>query len=302
MEVNRYSKLVGTCLAAAVMAACSSGGSGGAVPPGSLSVALMDAPVDGITELQIELLGLRAKPQGSGPALEFPFETPLQVDLLTLTPANAALLLDRQPLPAGPYNWLELDVNADFDGDYSSFATTTGGGTHEVRVPSGTVRLVSGFTVTSNLETSFLIDWNVRMGLVQPPGQQGYLLRPAFRIIDMTEFGTLTGTVAAETLNHPSCSDDAALGIGNVVYIYDGHDVEPLDISGVGGDPVATVDVKYDAESGTYAYWAILTPGDYTVAFTCQASDDDPEAPDDIEFISPTNLTIVADGEETIDF
>ena len=66
-------------------------------------------------------------------------------------------------------------------------------------------------------------------------------------------------------------------------------------------DPVATVSVMQNA-AGDYVYETILSPGDYTVAFTCQAGNDDPENDDAIDFLPERDVTIVADAEETVDF
>ena len=128
------------------------------------------------------------------------------------------------------------------------------------------------------------------------------MLRPAFRIVDMTEFGTLRGTIPATTIMDPACADDDPdLDVGNVVYVFEGLDVVPDDIDGIDPDPVATIEAEPNAD-GDYAYETILTPGDYTVAFTCEAGNDDPESEDEIVFLPESNLSLVADGEETIDF
>src|SRR5690606_23651757 len=102
-------------------------------------------------------------------------------------------------------------------------------------------RLVSGFEVAPNQALRMLIDWDLRAALVNPPGQPGYLLRPAFRVLDVDELGLLTGTVSA-TLVGPGCEagDPNDLAVGNVVYVFpagavpndadtvDGADVEPV--------------------------------------------------------------------------
>lgn len=300
-------------MALAAMAGCSSSGGNDpdASTSGFLSIGLTDAPATDVSKVWLEIAKLRIKPNGEGPAIEFAFDPPRGVDLLTLTPANAETLLSEEPVPAGAYNWIELDANADFDSVYDSYVTTLAGGDLELRVPSGTVRLVSGFTVTADQETQFMIDWDTRMGLVAPVGQPGYLLRPALRIVDLTEFGTLSGTVSVETVVVPACGEDASdLDIGNVVYLYAGHDVVPDDIDAVAPEPVATARVAYNT-AGDYVYSTILSPGLYTAAFTCQAGNDDPETDDtdnNVEtddvtaFTTPANVTIVAAQEETVDF
>lgn len=313
MKLVQYRRLT-AAIALSVAAGCSSSGGGDADTStnGFLSIALTDAPVTDVAEIWIEITNLRIKPNGDGPAIDFPFDPPVSVDLLTLTPENAESLLSDETVPAGEYNWLELDLNADFDSTYDSYVTTLAGGDVELQVPTGSVRLVSGFTVTADQETQFTIDWDTRLGLVAPVGQPGYMLRPALRVIDMTEFGTLSGVVALPTIVVPECSldDTTDLDVGNVVYIYAGHDVVPDDIDATDPEPVATAGVGQNT-AGDYVYGTILSPGQYTVAFTCQSGNDDPETDDtdnnaetdDVTaFTTPANVTIVAAQEETVDF
>jgi hypothetical protein len=296
-----------TVAAATLALAACSGSSGDPVTSGtgtqqgSLSLSLMDAPVDNVAELWIRINTVRVKPAGDGPALEYPLDPALDVDLLTLDEDNAVLLLDSEPVDAGEYNWIELVVDAEFDGTYDSYVMTNTGGQYEVRVPSGSVRLVSGFTVTADGHTRFLVDWDTRRGLVNPPGLPGYLLRPAFRIIDLTEYGVLSGTVAMDLVLDETCTNDLNLDTGNAVYVYNEHDVVPYDVDGTEPDPVAIINVRQN-EFGDYVYSTLLSPGDYTVAFTCQASDDHPDEEDDIEFVGPANVTIEVDGDHVVDF
>ena len=289
------------------------GGGGDNVPQntsGTLSLGLIDAPIDDVDEIWIEIAGVAVKPQGAGPAMDFDFTQPLQVDLLSLTDGNSEMLLDGEVLPAGAYSWIELKVNAEFDSNLDSYVVTDSGGVEEMsielQVPGGSqtgVRLVSGFTITANQETSFLIDWDMRLGLKKPPGQAGYLLRPAFRIIDMTEFGTLNGTVDMALVTDSTCSNDLNQDTGNTVYVFADFDADVDDIDGT-DDPVATIAVTQN-NMGDYTYEAILSPGQYTIAFTCQASDDDPDTDETngtpIEFIMPLDPNMVNSANVTID-
>ncbi len=61
--------------------------------------------------------------------------------------------------------------------------------------------------------------------------------------------------------------------------------------------------VKLDPADGMYKYTAgFLEHGNYTVAFTCQASNDNPEVDDAIEYVMPMNATVVAGETTTKDF
>ena len=254
MQRTNYRTVTGILVAAAALAACSGGSSNrgdtasNGEPTGTLSVALVDSPVTDVSQIWITIKTLRLKP-AEGSVIEFPMGPDgLKVDLLTLTPANSATLLDSATVPAGQYDWMELVLDADFDGstEDSSVVTNAGGEEElavELRVPSGSVRLVSGFTVTADQETSFMIDWDARHGLVAPPGQPGYMLRPAFRIVDMTEYGTLSGTVLATVITDSAngCDvDDPDLDVGNAVYIFAGSGVLAEDIDGddTDADPI----------------------------------------------------------------
>ena len=282
---------------------------------GTLGLYLTDAPRTDVAEIWVEIDAINVKPAGSGPALEFDLDPDLSVELLGLTPDSAATLLDDVDVPAGQYDWIELVVNAEFDNIPDSYVIEdVGGGQVELRVPSGSVRLVSGFTITADRATRFMIDWNARKGLVHPPGQPGYMLKPAFRIIDMTEYGRLSGTVAMdlitpETADNQCNADSPAADpdVGNVVYIYLDNGAVPDDIDGIDSmtdpnlDPVATADVSQDS-SGNYTYSTILTPGLYTVAFTCQGGLDDPAADDAILFTPGADIEIVTDEETVVDF
>jgi len=295
----------------ALLAGCSGGSDGPAQASSGqakISVSLIDAPVDGLTEVKVEIAAIWIKPT-DGAAFELPLTSaPMTIDLLESTPSNPALLIDGAVVPPGSYEWLAMDVNASFDNVYDSYVMTNAGGQEEIRVPSGRVRLVDGFDVGTNQSVEFLFDWDMRSGLVRPPGQPGYFLKPAFRVLDVNEYGTLGGTVAPETLaamDNDCAADDEDLDVGNVVYVFAGSDVVPDDIDGIDPDPVATAAVEPNGD-GDYVYKIVLSPGDYTVAFTCQAGNDDPEVdetgtPDEIGFIDPTNVPITGDAAQ-LDF
>src|SRR5690606_38416847 len=93
-------------IAAIAAAGCSGGGgddAGTAMVPnarGTLSVALMDAPVDEAFEVNVEITSAWLKPAGAGPAFELPLANgPLRVNLLELDDQNAAVLVDDAIVP-----------------------------------------------------------------------------------------------------------------------------------------------------------------------------------------------------------
>ena len=305
-----YTRIVGF-LPALLLAACGGGGGGGS-GTGSLNLAITDAPVDGVDQVWVQFQSVEVKPN-NGPAITFDFDTPLSVDLKTLTGDNTEVLLNNEQVPAGEYNWIRLIVNADFDNVFDSYVVTETGEQVEIRVPSGEVKLVSGFTVVEGGEASFVIDWNLRMGLTAPPGQAGYLLKPAFRIVDLQEYGGIEGTVATALITAESCTSDPNTGEGNDVYVFEGAGVPPDDVDGVGPQPLTTARVTLNDTTGAYGYAVpFLAPGAYTLAFTCQGGDDvspDPLAPppdvaadNAIAFTPGVDATVVANQTATVNF
>jgi hypothetical protein len=295
-----------------------SGGGGDGTSAGrtTLSVSLMDAPVDGVTAVYVQITSMWIKPAGNGPAVQLPLtSTPLTANLLELTDTNAAILINEAVIEPGSYEWLAMDIAAQ-PGVRDSYVMTEAGAEEEIelRVPSGRVRLVSGFDVAANQSVRLLFDWDMRQGLVYPPGQAQYLLKPAFRMIDVTEYGVLEGTIALETVgtsldpavNNCAADDDLDLEVGNVVYVFAGSGT-PDDVDGT-DDPVATIEATRTATG--YVYRTVVDPGPYTVVFTCQAGNDDPDTdetgtPDELQFLNPvgsTNLITNQGNVSTVNF
>lgn len=288
-----------------VAAACGGGGSGGAQQigaTGTLNVAITDAAVDDVAEVWVEFSGVSLKPQ-SGGQIDIDFDTPKSIDLLKLQNGNTEELLPDTLVPAGPYNWIRLGVNAEFDNVFDSFVMLNDGTQRELRIPSGSqsgLKLVSGFTVTQNQSTNIVVDWDLRKALSDPQGQPGWHLRPALRVTDMAAFGTLTGSVDATLLEDPGCTNDLVADTGNAVYIYNGEVTNPEDISGAETDPLVTATVTRDVDDVHRYEVHFLSIGEYTVALTCQASDDDPEADDDLTFAASVTGVAIVNGETTV--
>jgi hypothetical protein len=320
MDLRR--RLFATIFASATLAlaACSSGSSDAPTGKTELTVGLTDAPVDDVTQVHVQITKLTLKPEGSGPAFDLPLtSTPINVDLLDLTNGQAAILVDGATIDPGKYAWLRMDVNAEFDGVTDSYVVTDTGAWVELRVPSGRVQLVSGFEATANAAMKLIFDWDLRQGLVHPPGQPGYFLKPAFRIIGTESFGKISGAIDVPTVQLAAndCNADTDpdnIDVGNTVYVYQGQNVIPDDIDTLNDvTPFATVDAVLNAAATDYTYSILLPFGDYTVAFTCQSANDGAEtnetgtvapAVDTVKFFTPaTNVPLNSiQPTATVDF
>lgn len=297
-----------TLIASALfLAACGGGGGGDGLSSardGRIAIGITDAPIDDVLEVNVQFTGVTLKP-ASGDPIEIEFDQPRDIDLLSLTNGTTAELLPETVVPAGEYNWIRLAVNAQFDNVFDSYAVLPIGQA-ELQVPGGSqtgLQLVSGFTVLAGSQTNLVIDWDLRQALVDPVGQPGLFLRPALRITDMAEYGDLEGIVAPALIQDVSCSNDLAADTGNAVYLYTGAGVTPGDIADASEPPFTTAMVEQDIASGEYVYRiSFLPPGDYTAAFTCQASDDLADTDDDIEFAATQDVTIETDATTVADF
>ena len=278
---------------ATVIAACSGGSDS---DNGTISVSMMDRPVDGVVDLNITVTEFWIKPQGSGPAFQLDMvDTPVSVNLLELTVDNPAIFVERANIPAGTYNWLEMKVD-----DSSSFeanAMTDDGSMIpvEIDVPGDRVRLINNFEVEPNESVRLLFDWDVRKGLTEAVGRGLYILKPVIRVLDVEEFGAVVGEIASATITAPEndCNADSAADMnyaeGNVIYVFEG-DVDPGEIGVV--EPYTTVDAEDVDNDGDYEYRAALMPGTYTIAATCHGGidgDNDDGLDPLIFFLAPTS-------------
>ena len=91
-------KLVVGCALIAALSGCG-GGSHDAPAEATLSLALTDAPIDEVFAVNVQLTGVSIKPQ-VGPALDFDFPAPVDVDLLSLHDGNVFMLLNGETVDA----------------------------------------------------------------------------------------------------------------------------------------------------------------------------------------------------------
>lgn len=286
------SGLSALAMSALLVAGCGGGGSGSSGGDGSLSFDVTDAPVDDANKVVIQVEEVQVKP-ADGERIVFSFDNPKSFDLLQLRGSASAELIQDESVESGRYDWIRLIITDDVS---ESFVETSTGGTEALKVPSGQqsgLKLVSGFNVPEGGSADFTIDFDLRKGLVDR-GSNGFILKPAHRLIDNTEVGTIAGTVDQNRASQDGCAP--------AVYVYDGSDVTPDDVDGNEPDPVTSAQPEMDSESGDYEFEVgFLSPDPYTVTWTCDADQDDPEQDDDLTYEgSPQNVTVEADTTKTV--
>ncbi|WP_152208597.1 DUF4382 domain-containing protein [Marinobacter changyiensis] len=290
---NALIKSFGITALAAAVAACGGSGGGDAGSTGTASFDLTDAAVDGVQAVNITVVAVELKP-ADGQSISFDVENPENLDninLLDLQNGSVEALLSNQELPAGEYEWIRLKL-----GDESTFSVIDdNGGINDLFVPSGDTRglQTSGFVVPAGESASFTIDFDVRKSLVNPPGQDSYLLKPVLRLVDNSEVGIISGSIDP-TLLANACSEagfNTSVYAG-AVYVHAGHEVTPDDL-GSSNEPVVAAPVNTE----TYEYQAsFISAGNYTVSYTC---DMDERQDAEGKFINEDLTFIPAQGIES---
>jgi hypothetical protein len=204
---------------------------------------------------------------------------PERFDLLALNSGNAESLLKDFTLPSGSYSWIRLMVDTDGEDDSCIDVVMDGMDgmgdmCHELTIPSNAqtgLKLNRGFVVPAGGSADFTIDFDLRKSVHYTgtdPDTGEYMLRPTLRLADNVMAGNIIGTVDP-SLVPADCTP--------AVYVFAGSGATPddIDTDATVPDPLTTATVKPD--NGTYSYKAaFLEAGDYTVAFTCDATNDDP--------------------------
>ncbi len=292
-------------LSVALLTACGGGGGGGSSSPppstdGQLSVGISDGPVVGASEVVVAFTGLELKPREGAAFSVIPANSPLMINLLDYQGGERAMLLDAETVAAGDYNWMRLLV---VEGD--SYVILDGHQEElDLEIPSGEksgLKLNRGFSVAVGSLTDFTIEIDLRKSLTVT-GNGRYKLRPTLRLVDNLETNSISGTVDADLIVSETCSNGDNDDIGNAVYVF-GEGATVQDIQGNDADPLTTATVSYDSDSGTYRFTvAFLAYGSYHLAFTCNASKDDPEQEDDLGFTDPIDVTVDAGDTPPVSF
>lgn len=286
-----------------LLTACGGGGSGSnglsdEPTTAQLTLAITDAPVDEADAIVVAFDGVELQ----GPEIILiELDGVASINLLDYQEGEVALLFEDQELPAGDYQWIRLSVVE------ADTYIEVEGQQYPLEIPSSAqtgLKLNQGFTLAAGGISQFTVDFDLRKSVHQE-GTGDYKLRPTLRLVDDLEVGVISGTVNAELINDLECANGDNNDLGNVVYVYSGQDATPLDVAGLETDPLVSANVNYNTELDVYEYTiAFVAAGDYTAAFTCDASLDDPLIDDSlsVSFTEPVNVTVVAAEETVVDF
>ena len=278
MNIQKNASKIYSLALVFLLAGCDSG-----TETGSLTLAVTDASVDSVQSVVVTFTAVTIKKSGAN-AETILLDQPRQVDLMSLTGTRSLDLLDQELVSAGHYQWLRLTLDEDPAQTYIIDSL----GQHELTIPSGDnngLKLNRSFTVSPDTNNEFMIDFDLRKS-VHMTGEGTYIMRPTLRMVETALSASLSGTLDSSLVT-AGCSPG--------VYLFnEGDAVDDLDGT---DDAIFSVALS---EQGSYEYSAGFLPaGSYTIAFTCDASDDLSESDEIIDFSHQATLKLDA-GEAAV--
>ncbi len=283
-------------LLAASLAACgtdsgSSGGSSSSTDSArGLTLRVTNAPFDSAVRVDVWFDSVGARQAGGG-WIDIPIQQNI-VGLASLQGTRSLVLVSDFGLPPGDYTELRFIVD-----ETKSEIEIMGGGVYPLAIPSGAssgLKLKGDFTIFEDKGTELVADFDLRRGIVGDAAG-GFRLVPPVRMVSNGSYGHIRGKVDGMLLVAGSCSD-ALADTYNAAYIFAGPDATPNDINAGnnGNDPITTTKIYWDDGIMSYVYEAGFLPaGDYTVALTCNADQDDlMKANDNLYFFGVKNATV----------
>lgn len=208
---------------------------------GSMSVRLVDGPVNGFSEVNVNIQSVEIRGNGGWIILGAPNKT---INLLSLVGGVSETLASGTTLPEGNYSQMRLVLGT---GNTVRLADNS---VVPLTVPSGLqtgIKLVVNFTVAAGTTKDVWIDFDAAhsIQLVQAGASKQYLLRPTVWAYDKVVTGSISGT-----LTDSGGSPQPLVGATVMAEVVDGA-----------GNPVVSRRVQTGANG---AYTLDLLPVGYT--------------------------------------
>ncbi|MDA8348342.1 MAG: DUF4382 domain-containing protein [Pseudomonadota bacterium] len=306
--LRRHLRTAALALLTLPLTAC--GGSSSSSAPATMNLGVTDGPVASASAVVISFTGVELQPSGGGSSVTINFNSPQTINLLNEQNGSEASLLSGASVPAGNYDWIRLLLNVSSNGTVANSYIEINGAQYPLVIPSGAqtgLKLVQGFTMTANQVANFTVDFMLQQSITAPPGltsgggTQDYILKPALRLINNVQAGTISGTVALSTLQSNSACLAGYSGSGPLpnaqVDIFSGTVTPSSSLT-----PVVEPEIALSS-SGSYGYdQPFLLAGAYTVAVACSSTSS--AGTSTVTFIpaAGTAATVTANQTTTVNF
>lgn len=269
---------------------------------GELVVDLTDAPIDGASRVElavssVELLG------SDGDTTTIDSEHTDSFDMLDYRDGERLRLVSADGELDGSY--IGLRVRFDDDDAY----VRMDGESVPIELLSAGEYADVDLSVDDNSSTSLVVDLDLRFSLIDQVDALGvYQMVPVIRVIDADSAGSIEGTIDADEISDSDCRSGRDLGAGVAVYAYEGAGVTPSDyyddstVTNL-AQPIGSADVAYDDDGDAWTYrFHYVAPGSYTVAWTCEADDEQPREDDGLLFRASADVSVGEAQTAVVDF
>jgi Domain of unknown function (DUF4382) len=288
--------------------ACDGSGGGDGTATAPVSFGVSDTPVMGLASVVITIDRIILNRPGHSDVVIDRFtsdelgvtdEDTITIDLLDYRGEDNLLIVGPVDVNVAEYQNLRLEI---IDNNINrTYVEELDGDIRPLKVPSGELKL-GRFRVENTGDQTLILEFGLRRAMTYNPGPDRYILKPrGVRIVEVERGTTIGGLVNTDFFDGtPPCDEKVDPLVGNVMYIYQGLGLDPADFADIFDpdlDPDAAADFlePYAAETveadGNYLF-SYLPAGDYTLAFSCDAVDDDPDFEDGIEIPLPDDVFI----------
>lgn len=253
----------------------------------NITVRLTDAPADGLDRVVVDIAGVDIRAE-DGSFSRFDFDPPRTIDLASLRNGRSETLLENAEIEAGRFQAIRLRF--DPDNAVNQPRVTRNDGTTATLEYMVDVRSIDiDFEVDEMERETVLLDINLRASLLEDDedvAANRYRFDPVIRAIRDTDSGIIQGAIAASLTNQAGCSP--------AVYLYAGRDTELTTLSD-SNPPLESRFIDNATISGASYQFTALPAGNYILAFTCDADEDDPESNDgDVAFLAERTVALEA--------
>ena len=289
-------------------------------PTGTLTLGVSDAPLDEVSEvvLVIDQVILRGNGIEDVTIDVFTVDAAeadrVSVDLVQYPGLSQLIIIEALELAAGTYTTVELVI---LDGDVNFSYVVDIEGQKPLDADSSGL-LLSGISIDSGSDHSYTLEFELGQSLSSNEDSSSYLLRnQGVRVIDNSVSASVGGSISSDLFSEgEACSAKLDPLAGNRVYLYNGHNLVKADLADVHttdssttvpAAAIAPLALTLPRFNDSFARWdyiiAYLPAGDYTLAFSCAAEDDDPINYNGFELPAPTTqlyeITLAAGASST---
>jgi hypothetical protein len=184
------------------------------VKPGTVTVALADAPIDDLTQIFVTVDAIAFAPAGTGPCLrepkrgcarsalyEYQLNKETEVDLLSLSDGRTQILPFSQDLSSGTYEGIRLFLAED---SKVEGILKNDGSRVEIDFPASPLgrkefTIIEEFEIQEGTDNQIIIHVDLRRSLLKKPDGR-FLLMPMTNVVPSRIAARLFGTIADDTV------------------------------------------------------------------------------------------------------